>query len=153
VSDVTAPYWLRLVRQGNVFTAYESADGVNWVQVGTPVAVDMASDVYIGLALTGDNAGHPDSELATAVFDNVRLANRPTLSVPAAQTAYQNVDRPISGISIGDDPRATLTVTLSVQHGTLTLGTTAGLTTVNGNGNGTVTLTGTTANLNAALAS
>jgi hypothetical protein len=110
----------------------------------------MASDVYIGLALTGDN---PDSGLATAVFDNVLVrTTRPTIIVPAAQTAYQNVGQPISGVSIGDDPSATLTVTLHVNHGTLTLGTTTGLT-VNGNGTGAVTLTGTTANLNAALAS
>jgi hypothetical protein len=73
--------------------------------------------------------------------------------VPAAQTAYRNIDQPISGIRIGDAPSATLTVTLNVSHGTLTLGTTTGLTTVSGNGTGSVTLTGTTANLNAALAS
>jgi hypothetical protein len=148
-SAATAGYWIRLVRQGNVFTAFDSADGVTWSQVGDPIVVDMASNVFIGLALTGNN----DTQLATAVFDLVRLANKPTVSVPAAQIAYQNVDQPISGISIGDDPSATLTVTLSVNHGTLTLGTSTGLTTVNGNGTGTVTLTGTTANLNAALAS
>jgi hypothetical protein len=154
VSDVAAPYWLRLVHQGNVFTAYESPDGINWVQVGTPVTLDVASDVYVGLVLTRDNAGLPDSQLATAVFDNVLVrTTKPTISVPAAQTAYQNVDQPISGISIGDDPSATVTVTLNVNHGTLTLGTTTGLTIVNGNGTGAVTLTGTTANLNAALAS
>jgi hypothetical protein len=62
------------------------------------------------------------------------------------------VDQPVSGISIGDAPGATLTITLSVGHGTLTLGTTTGLT-VSGNGTGAVTLTGTTAALNAALAS
>jgi hypothetical protein len=79
--------------------------------------------------------------------------NRPTITVPAAQTAYQNVDQSISGILIGDAPSAIVTVTLSVGKGTLTLGTTTGLTTVTGNGTGSVTLVGTTANLNAALAS
>jgi hypothetical protein len=78
------------------------------------------------------------------------LSDRPTIIVPAAQTAYQKVDQPIGGIVIGDAPSATLTVTLAVSHGTLTLGTTAGLATVTGNR--TVTLIGTTANLNAALA-
>ena len=42
------------------------------------------------------------------------------------------------------------TVTLSVAHGALTLGTTANLS-VNGNGSGTVVLTGTIASINAAL--
>src|SRR5262249_34656263 len=44
-----------------------------------------------------------------------------------------------------------LTVTLAVGHGTLTLGKTSGLT-VTGNGGGSVSLTGSTADLNAALA-
>jgi hypothetical protein len=45
-----------------------------------------------------------------------------------------------------------LTVTLGVSHGTLTLGSTTGLT-VTGNGSGSVSLSGSIANLNAALAS
>ena len=49
------------------------------------------------------------------------------------------------------DAGATLTVTLNVSHGMLTLGTTSGLMTINGNGTGMLTLIGTTANLNAAL--
>jgi hypothetical protein len=79
------------------------------------------------------------------------VAPSPELTVPAAQTAYANVDKAISGITIGDDASATLTVTLGVSHGTLTLGTTSGLT-VTGNGTGSATLMGTTANLNADLA-
>jgi hypothetical protein len=75
----------------------------------------------------------------------------PTITVPGPQTAYEDVDKAISGISIGDTADATLTVTLGVGHGTLTLGTTTGLT-VTGAGAGSVTLTGTTADLNAALA-
>jgi hypothetical protein len=66
----TAGYWIRLVRQGNVFTAFDSVDGVTWTQVGDPIVVDMTSNVYIGLALTGND----DTQLATAVFDNVVVA-------------------------------------------------------------------------------
>lgn len=85
-----------------------------------------------------------------AIFN---LANRPTIHVPAnAQTAYEDVDQAISGISIGDAPTATVTVTLTVSSGTLTLGATTGLTTVSGLGTGSVTLIGSTADLNAALA-
>src|SRR4029077_19285300 len=31
---VAAPRWVKLVRAGNVFTAYQSADGVTWSVVG-----------------------------------------------------------------------------------------------------------------------
>ena len=30
----TAPVWLRLKREGNVFTGYSSLDGVNWTVIG-----------------------------------------------------------------------------------------------------------------------
>jgi hypothetical protein len=77
----------------------------------------------------------------------------PTVTVPAAaQSAFEDVDLPISGLAVNAPDGGDLTVTLSVSHGQLTLGTTAGLT-VSGNGSGTVTLSGSVANLNTALAS
>jgi fibronectin-binding autotransporter adhesin len=76
----------------------------------------------------------------------------PTVTAPGDQTAFQNVDLAIGGISVGDPDDANLTVTLQVSHGTLTLATVAGLT-VAGNGTSTVSLSGSQAALNAALAS
>jgi hypothetical protein len=61
------------------------------------------------------------------------------------------VDQAITGLSTGDPEGDSLTVSLAVGHGTLTLGTTAGLT-VTGNGSGAVTLSGNIPDLNAALA-
>jgi hypothetical protein len=101
----------------------------------------------VASAATGTGLGNYDITYVTGT-----LTVYPTLTVPAAQTAYEDADKAISGISIGTGFSANLTLTLGVGHGTLTLGTTTGLTTVTGNGTGTVTLTGTTANLNAALA-
>jgi predicted outer membrane repeat protein len=80
------------------------------------------------------------------------LSNRPTVTVPGAQTAYQNVDLAISGIVIGNDSSSAVTVTLQVSNGTLTLGTTNSPAMITGSGTGSVTLSGTTANVNAALA-
>src|SRR5262249_25957979 len=57
-----------------------------------------------------------------------------------------------AGSSVGAPDDATLTATLRVAHGTLTLGTVAGLT-VGGNGTSSVTLSGGLAARNAALAS
>src|SRR5262249_34779024 len=46
---------------------------------------------------------------------------RPTVTVPGNQTAFQNVDLALGGISVTDPDDAGLTVTLQVSHGTLTL--------------------------------
>ncbi|MFL6232831.1 MAG: endonuclease/exonuclease/phosphatase family protein, partial [Thermoanaerobaculia bacterium] len=43
------PRWLKLVRAGNVFTAYLSSDGTAWTQVFTPQTIPMASSAFIGL--------------------------------------------------------------------------------------------------------
>ena len=64
-----APYWVKLVRAGNVFTAYQSPDGVSWTLVGTDT-IPMGSTAYIGLAVSS----HTTSATATGVFDNVTVA-------------------------------------------------------------------------------
>jgi regulation of enolase protein 1 (concanavalin A-like superfamily) len=65
----TLPYWVKLTRSGNTFTAAASPDGVNWVQVGTPRTITMTGTVYVGLALSSGQ----NSALATAIFDNVSM--------------------------------------------------------------------------------
>jgi len=74
--SMTLPYWVKLVRSGNTFTGYASADGVNWVQVGSSQTITMAQNVYIGLAVSSRNT----SALATSTFDNVSVS---TPSAPA----------------------------------------------------------------------
>jgi len=66
----TLPYWVKLVRSGNTFTASASADGVSWVQIGTPRTISMAATVYVGLAVSSGQ----NSTLATATFGNVSLS-------------------------------------------------------------------------------
>lgn len=51
---IAAPYWVRLVRVGDQFTGYISADGVSWTLVGTDV-VPMTTTLYVGLAVTAHN--------------------------------------------------------------------------------------------------
>jgi hypothetical protein len=64
-----APYWVRLVRQGNTVTAYNSPDGVNFTQLGNPTTIEMGPAVLIGLAVTA----HDNSQLCTATFDHVTV--------------------------------------------------------------------------------
>jgi len=79
--DITAapPYWVKLTRAGNTFTAYHSADGVTWElftdtvtdgDITNPIDVEMAEDVYIGLFVTS----HQSGEIRTYTFDNVSVA-------------------------------------------------------------------------------
>jgi hypothetical protein len=67
-AGITAPEWVKLVRSGNTFTGYYSADGVNWASAGS-ITVAMASTVDVGLAVTA----HDNSQLNTATFDNVSV--------------------------------------------------------------------------------
>jgi hypothetical protein len=69
---IAAPYWLKLVRAGNTFTAYHSADGVNWILNKTDT-ITMATEVSIGLAITS----HTTTSVNTSVFDNVTVTPAP----------------------------------------------------------------------------
>ncbi len=67
LQHIRPPHWLRLVRRGNQFRAYNSNDGRNWEELlWSPQTVVMRNDVYIGMVVTS----HSDGVLCTAVFDN-----------------------------------------------------------------------------------
>jgi regulation of enolase protein 1 (concanavalin A-like superfamily) len=65
-TSATAPMWVRIVRAGSAFSAYQSTDGSVWTLVGS-ATIAMGSTVQVGLAVTS----HDDSAAATAVFDRV----------------------------------------------------------------------------------
>ena len=71
---------MKLVRTGNLFEAFRSADGAAWTRIGSDT-IPMGGTVYAGLALTSHNA----SSLATAVIDNVKITpSTPTSNQPPA---------------------------------------------------------------------
>jgi len=74
---ITAPHWVKLERSiSGMFTVSHSADGSSWAAVaGTnPTNIQMASTVYIGLAVTSHDAGLT----AQAVFSNVTTTGNVT---------------------------------------------------------------------------
>jgi glucuronoarabinoxylan endo-1,4-beta-xylanase len=71
-TGLTAPYWVKLVRSGNVFTGFRSPDGTNWTQQGS-TTITMSSPVYVGLAV----AAHNSSGMVTVTFDNVTAPGWP----------------------------------------------------------------------------
>ena len=62
----TAPYWVRLARSGNTFTAYTSSTGTPWVLMGS-ITVPMAAQAYVGLAVNS----HSATVSTTGTFSNV----------------------------------------------------------------------------------
>ncbi len=94
------PNWMQLTRVGSTFTAYTSPDGVNWTQIGTPVTITMATNAYIGIAMS-----EPDGYLDTATFDNVSISSS-TAPAPAilnlsATTATIGSQITITGSNFG----------------------------------------------------
>jgi regulation of enolase protein 1 (concanavalin A-like superfamily) len=78
ISSISAPYWVRIVRSGNTFTAYYSANGSTWTSNGS-VTISMSSSVYVGLATTS----HNDGTLCSATIDNVTVTSA-SATVPIA---------------------------------------------------------------------
>jgi hypothetical protein len=70
-TGLSAPYWLRLKRAGNVFSAYRSADGYTWSQVSTNMTVSMNGALQVGLAVTS----HDDGRLILSKFSNVSITS------------------------------------------------------------------------------
>jgi regulation of enolase protein 1 (concanavalin A-like superfamily) len=68
---LAAPYWVRIVRSGSVFTGLRSTDGANWTNMGS-VTIPMTPNAYIGLAVTS----HDNTVATNAAFDSI------TVSVP-----------------------------------------------------------------------
>nr|USU32458.1 tandem-95 repeat protein [Methylobacterium sp. OTU13CASTA1] len=97
------------------------------------------------------------SNAATTTIAFTAVNDAPVNGLPVNQTAAEDTPLVFSaatrnGITVSDaDARTgTLTTTLGVLHGTLTLGSNAGVT-VTGDGSSSVTLAGTVAAINAAL--
>lgn len=75
--DGTGAYWLKLVRQGNTFRGYLSAEGTNWHAVGSAVTIATApASMLAGFAVS---SGGPAAY--TALFDNISLSGPVSVSI------------------------------------------------------------------------
>jgi GH43 family beta-xylosidase/regulation of enolase protein 1 (concanavalin A-like superfamily) len=75
------PVWLRLKRQGSLFTGYHSTDGQNWNQIGT-CSPPVSDTVRLGFCVTA----HNNDRVANAVFDNITAPYK-TLPAPSPWTS------------------------------------------------------------------
>jgi glucose/arabinose dehydrogenase len=68
--SASAPYWVRLVRAGNVITGSLSPDGASWATVGS-ATVSMGASVLAGIAVTS----HDATQLATGTVGSVTVTD------------------------------------------------------------------------------
>ncbi|MEO8616689.1 MAG: glycoside hydrolase family 97 catalytic domain-containing protein [Luteolibacter sp.] len=84
IGNRIAPYWLRLVRNGNTFTSFASVDGSTWTAIGTATANPMAIDLRAGFAV----CSHASGTLNTTRFDQVSFLATPasTGAIPRSES-------------------------------------------------------------------
>jgi len=81
--SAASPRWLRLTRDSDTITGYDSTDGAHWTQVGAVHLAGLPSAVQAGLFATspqyiaistsfGSGNVNNNQTVATAVFDHVR---------------------------------------------------------------------------------
>ena len=99
VTGLFAPVWVRLERAGNDFSAFYSAEGSQWTQIGATQTIAMSSTVLVGLAVTA----HNNSALCNVAFTDVSLTAPGPAPSPASrsvgynQTGLVNDGVPFSG--------------------------------------------------------
>jgi hypothetical protein len=110
VGTLTTPRWLRLARTaGNSFAAYHSSDGTNWTQIGSNTPVSIASNAFIGLAVSA----HNNASNCVATFENVSVNQSPVLAAISDQTVLAGTTLTITNqIGDADIPAQTLAYSL-----------------------------------------
>lgn len=72
ITNLVAPYWVKVTRTNDVFNGYCSPDGINWTLIGTDT-VSMPTTVFMGLGVTSKDV----DTLNTAIFQNVSVSGDP----------------------------------------------------------------------------
>jgi len=94
--------WLRLTREGDLFTAELSDDGEDWTPIGS-ATVPMSANAEIGLFATA----HNNTQFSTAVFDSVEV----DAGEPSAGWTCQDVGDPVLPGQAAFDPDGSIAVT------------------------------------------
>jgi regulation of enolase protein 1 (concanavalin A-like superfamily) len=103
-SNGAPPGWVRLKRSGSLVTAYQSADGVNWVTLGSD-SIAFGAQVYVGIAVTS----HIATATTTVKADSFSVSE--TAAPPP--NAPPDVSLATNGTSFTAPATITLTATAS----------------------------------------
>lgn len=140
--------------------SYNSATGVltitksagtdsEWATALNAITYNNTSDsppATRSITVVATDSSGPTSSTANATINVTAVNDAPVNAVPGSQSAVEDTSKTISGLSISDPDAGsgTVTTTLSVLHGTLTVATVGGGAAVSGSGTDTVTLTAPT---------
>ncbi len=110
--SAASPRWLRLTRDGDTITGYDSADSTHWTQVGTVALAGLPRVVQAGLFVTsphyttyssslGSGNGNSNPTVATAVFDHVTRTGTWPASAWTGEHVHGVTSMGITGVSPG----------------------------------------------------
>lgn len=106
-----APGWIRLVRSGSVFEAYQSTNGTSWTLIDRRT-IGMVSSVYVGIAVTSHNV----SAATTAVLDNLQITQS---QPPGNQPPAVSLTSPTQGATFTAPATVSLAATASDADGSV----------------------------------
>ncbi|HVD98700.1 MAG TPA: discoidin domain-containing protein [Cytophagaceae bacterium] len=89
VTNITAPYWVKLIKKGTKYAGYISPDGNNWTQIGTSQDLGFgAATIFAGIGSTSHDNAVLSNSVMTEVpifFDSDTTVNGTVTSVELLQ--------------------------------------------------------------------
>jgi hypothetical protein len=122
---VSAPQWVRLVREADYLTGYYSADGLRWRQGGT-LTISMSTNVQVGLVVCSEEPGQATRATFSRV-DFLDAVRRPSVAVYNWPAGIPQSDKYQVTITQGRQSQQTF-VHISHPEDRLNQGTAAGRT-------------------------
>ncbi len=130
VAATAAPFWLKLSRTGNVFTAFRATTTAmplpgDWIAIGTHTTA-LPATALAGVAVTS----HDNGEIARAGFAELQLVapnTAPTISDVTNQTLTENSATAVLPVTIGDAETGPASLTLTAVSSNPTLVPNAGI--------------------------
>ncbi len=116
VNSFELPHWVRLTRNGDVFTVQHSADGQTWLDIvpdtagdPTSVTVTMPQTVYIGLAVCSHSAGVPAGARFSQITTTGNISGQwQSAAIGTEQLAGNGIDTFYLAVQDSSGKKATL---------------------------------------------
>jgi O-glycosyl hydrolase len=112
VGDAASTKFVRVVRSGNAFSGFYSANGTTWTQVGSAVTISMPMSMLGGIAVSSRNG----SQVCAAQFSSVATTSGPVFEVAANAVAnpVTTTRTTLSALAIDDGGDANLSYAWAV---------------------------------------
>jgi len=87
-SLIAGAQWVKLVRSGQSISAYVSADGIDWIGMGSDTFPGLPQQIFVGIAATNHSAGTTNPLIATVQGFTVRSTTPTQLIAPGMLSPY-----------------------------------------------------------------